>query len=81
MPGASEPAQIPALPMLQYWHISVAKTFIIWVSTAFFMGGYPNVHVHSNLIIVNILPTLKEKSGAETAPPWSRFHVHRMAPI
>ncbi len=25
--------------------------------------------------------TLKEKSGAETAPGWSRFHVHRMAPI
>ncbi len=27
------------------------------------------------------LPALKEKSGAEMAPGWSRFHVHRMAPI
>ncbi len=25
--------------------------------------------------------SLKEKSGAETAPGWGRFHVHRMAPI
>ena len=25
--------------------------------------------------------TLEEKSGAETAPGWRRFHVHRMAPI
>ena len=24
---------------------------------------------------------LKEKGGAETAQGWSRFHVHRMAPI
>ncbi len=26
-------------------------------------------------------PSLKEKSGAEMAPGWSCFHVHRMAPI
>ncbi len=25
--------------------------------------------------------TLKEKSGAEMAPGWSRFHVHRRAPF
>ncbi len=27
------------------------------------------------------LSTLKERSGAEMAPGWSRFQVHRMAPI
>ncbi len=32
-----------------------------------------------NKVIFNY--ALKEKSGAETAPGWSRFHVHRMAPI
>ncbi len=58
MPGASEPAQIPTLPILQYRQISVANSFIIWVSTTFFLGGYPNVHVHSNLIIANILPRI-----------------------
>ncbi len=25
--------------------------------------------------------SLKEKSGAEMAPGWSRFHDHRLAPI
>ncbi len=27
------------------------------------------------------ITSLKEKRGAEMAPGWSRFHVHRMAPI
>ncbi len=27
------------------------------------------------------IPTLKEKGGAEMAPQWSHFHVHRMAPF
>ncbi len=33
------------------------------------------------VVLIFSKPSLKEKSGAEMAPGWSRFHVHRMAPF
>ncbi len=57
------------------------------ICATFFFRDFTSL-IEAGIILANFDPnfvtpetTLKEKSGAETAPGWSRFHVHRMALI